>query len=107
MSVYQGADNIIVIWRSTGQGILKYTHSSPIQTIKFNPSKLLLVSCSDNDFGFWSPDQKQVAKEKVPSRILSVAWTSDGENLALGMQSGVISIRNSKSEVRYGTLFYT
>lgn len=55
-----------------GQGVLKYSHSTPIQALKFNPSKLLLVSCSDLDFGFWSPEQKQVAKEKVlyPAMII-------------------------------------
>lgn len=83
---------------SIGQGVLKYSHSSPIQCVRFNPAKLVLVSCSDNDFGFWSPDYKQVAKEKVGSRILSAAWTSSGESLAIGMQSGVISLRNAKGE---------
>ena len=80
---------------------MKYSHSSPLQCVKFNPSKVLLVSCSDADYGFWSPEQKQVVKEKVSSRILSAAWTSDGELLAIGMQSGLVSVRNTKSEVLF------
>jgi intraflagellar transport protein 122 len=50
------------------------------------------------DFGIWTPDQKQVAKEKVASRILSVSWSSDGNFLALGLLSGLISVRNQKAE---------
>lgn len=50
------------------------------------------------DFGLWTPDQKQVTKEKVPSRILSASWSADGSLLALGMLSGVISIRNQQAQ---------
>ena len=50
------------------------------------------------DFGLWTPDQKQVTKEKVSSKITSAAWASDGSILALGLQSGVISIRNPQAD---------
>jgi intraflagellar transport protein 122 len=50
------------------------------------------------DFGIWTPDQKQVAKEKVSSRLVSVAWSSDGNFLALGHLNGTVSIRSSKAE---------
>ncbi len=53
---------------------------------------------SQLDFGLWTPDQKQVTKEKVPSKILSVAWTFDGTTLAVGMQNGTISIRTNQGE---------
>ncbi len=42
-----GADNVVVIWKSTGQGLLKYNHSASIQKVKYNPSMLLLASCSE------------------------------------------------------------
>jgi hypothetical protein len=42
-----GADNVVVIWKSTGQGLLKYTHTAQIQRIKYNPNAMQLVSCSD------------------------------------------------------------
>ena len=93
-----GIDNVVVIWKSSGQGLLKYTHTSPIQRIKYNPQAIQLASCTDVDFGLWTPDQKQVVKEKVPSKILSTSWSSDGTMLALGMQSGLISIRNQQAE---------
>lgn len=50
------------------------------------------------DFGLWTPDQKQVTKEKVSSRILCAAWSADGSQLALGMLSGLISVRNQQAE---------
>jgi WD40 repeat protein len=51
-----------------------------------------------SDFGFWNPDEKQVAKEKVGSKILSAAWSPDGSILAIGMQTGTVSIRNHSGE---------
>lgn len=78
--------------------MLKYTHSSPIQRVKYSPISIMLASCSDNDFGIWTPEQKQVTKEKTSSKILAVAWSTDGTLVALGMQSGVISIRNQQAE---------
>ena len=40
-------------------------------------------------------------KEKVGSKILSVAWSPDGLTMAIGMQSGVISLRNQQGEETY------
>lgn len=53
---------------------------------------------TQTDFGLWTPDQKQVTKEKVSSRILCAAWSVDGALLALGMLSGLISVRNQQAE---------
>lgn len=92
-----GADNLVILWKITGQGQLKYTHTGAIQKVKFGPSSIQLASCSDVDFGLWTPEQKQVLKEKVTSRILSAAWTSDGTLLAIGMHSGLISLRNQQA----------
>ena len=50
------------------------------------------------DYGIWAPDQKQVVKEKEASKIISVSWSTDGGLLALGMLSGVVSIRNAQGE---------
>ena len=93
-----GADNVVVIWKASGQGRLKYNHSSPIQRVVYNPASFQLASCSDTDFGLWSPDQKSVVKEKVGSKILSAAWSSDGTTLAVGMLNGTISLRNQQAE---------
>lgn len=93
-----GADKVVVIWKSSGQGLLKYNHLSPVQRVRYNPNAMLLASCAEDDFGFWTPEQKQVLKDKVSSKCLSAAWNADGSLLALGLQSGVISIRNLKTE---------
>lgn len=93
-----GADNVVVIWKSTGQGMLKYNHTASIQRVAYNPSTLQLASCSEVDFGLWTPDQKQVTKEKVISKITSCAWASDGSLLAIGMQNGMISIRDPMAD---------
>jgi hypothetical protein len=50
------------------------------------------------DFGLWTPDQKQVTKEKVPARILSCCWSTDGSLLALGLLNGLVTIRNQQAE---------
>lgn len=42
-----GADNVVVIWKASGQGLLKYNHSAPIQRVAYNPTMMILASCSD------------------------------------------------------------
>lgn len=41
-----GKDKVVVIWKASGQGKLKYNHSTNIQRIKYNPASFLLASCS-------------------------------------------------------------
>lgn len=57
-----------------------------------------LVSCTSTDFAFWSADQKAVQKVKISSRIHCCAWTVDGQYLALGLATGIVSIRNKAGE---------
>ena len=89
-----GADRCTVIWNEEGKGLLKFSHEDSIQVVSYNPVDDILASCSNSDFGFWSPKGKSVAKYKVKSKILSAAWTIDGKIIAIGMFSGVISLRN-------------
>uniref|UniRef100_A0A8B9GZT4 Intraflagellar transport protein 122 homolog n=1 Tax=Astyanax mexicanus TaxID=7994 RepID=A0A8B9GZT4_ASTMX len=92
------ADKSIIIWTSKLEGILKYTHNDSIQCVSYNPVTHQLASCSSGDFGLWSPEQKSVSKHKVSSKITCCGWTNDGQYLALGMMSGVVSIRNKNGE---------
>jgi intraflagellar transport protein 122 len=89
-----GADKTIIIWTSKAEGILKYSHSDTIQKVSYNPVTQQLASCTENDFGLWSPEQKSVQKHKVASKVLSCCWTSDGQYIALGMFNGQVSIRD-------------
>uniref|UniRef100_A0A8C6RX79 Intraflagellar transport protein 122 homolog n=1 Tax=Nannospalax galili TaxID=1026970 RepID=A0A8C6RX79_NANGA len=92
------ADKSVIIWTSKLEGILKYTHNDSIQCVSYNPVTHQLASCSSNDFGLWSPEQKSVSKHKSSSKITCCSWTNDGQYLALGMSNGVISIRNKNGE---------
>ncbi|XP_065829391.1 intraflagellar transport protein 122 homolog [Oscarella lobularis] len=93
-----GADKSVIIWTSQLDGILKYSHNDSVQSLAYNPTSQLLASCTNNDFGLWSPEQKSVVKHKVSSRITCCSWTNDGQYLALGMYSGTISIRNKNGD---------
>ncbi|CAE7942220.1 ift122, partial [Symbiodinium sp. KB8] len=93
-----GADNTIFIWTSEAEGLLKYTHTDSIQKLAYNPVTGQLASCTESDFGLWSPQQKNVQKHKVPSKVLSASWTADGQYLALGMLNGLISIRDKSGD---------
>jgi len=91
-----GADCSVIVWNEDGKPVLKYSHSDSIQRVVFNPATDTLASCTNSDFGLWSPTEKQVAKYKVQSKILSASWSNDGQFLALGMFSGQITIRDRK-----------
>jgi len=73
-----GKDCCVIIWSEKGEPILKYTHSDSVQKVLYNPATDSLASCTNTDFGLWSPTEKSVAKYKVQSKILSAAW-SNGE----------------------------
>ena len=46
-----GADNHIIIWTSECEGLLKYSHNDPIQSLSYNSTTNALLSCTANDFG--------------------------------------------------------
>jgi WD40 repeat protein len=95
-----GSDNTVILWDANeGKGILKYNHESPVEVVSFNPISDLLASCASNDFGFWSSDTSKVSKHKVDSKVLDCAWSRDGNLLALGHESGLVSIFNKTNEV--------
>ena len=89
-----GADKTIIIWTSKAEGILKYSHNDSIQCLAYNPVTQQLASGTASDFGLWSPEQKSVAKHKVPSRVLCMSWTNDGTILTLGHFDGHVSLRD-------------
>ncbi|KAJ1630940.1 hypothetical protein T492DRAFT_870790, partial [Pavlovales sp. CCMP2436] len=89
-----GADKQVIIWTSSAEGILKYAHTEPIQTLAYNPMTHQLASATSGDFGLWSAEARSVPKHKLPSRALCCSWTNDGQHLALGLYSGVVTIRD-------------
>lgn len=87
------ADKNVIIWGDTPfEGKLKYSHSESVQRLAYNPKTALLLSCTNVDFGLWSPEfKKSVYKEKVASRCCSCSWTNDGQYFAIGHHSGAIT----------------
>ena len=92
------AAGTIIIWTSKAEGILKYTHKCGIQHLAYNPVTHSLASCTENNFGIWSPEQKNVKKFGVKSRICCCAWTNDGQYLTLGQFNGTITLHNKDGE---------
>lgn len=93
------------------QGLLKYAyeilssllvvdisitsrHDSSVQCVAYHPTSHLLASCSNGDFGLWSPEQKNVTKTKLSGRITCCAWSADGQLLAFGLYNGQVHIRD-------------
>jgi intraflagellar transport protein 122 len=66
-----GADKTVIIWNNKGDGVLKYMHNDSIQKVSYNQATDQLVSCTANDFGLWSKEQKAVSKLKVTSLTCS------------------------------------
>ena len=93
-----GADKTVVIWKHELEGVLKFTHNDSIQAMAYNPVTLQLASCSLQDFGLWSGEQKSVVKNKLSSRATCCAWTHDGQYLAIGLFAGVVSVRQRSGE---------
>nr|XP_027195836.1 intraflagellar transport protein 122 homolog [Dermatophagoides pteronyssinus] len=87
------ADKQVIIWTSRMEAILKYSHNDSIRCLQYNPTSYQLLSCTNSDFGLWSPEQKNVNKIKVTNQINCCCWNDDGIIFAIGFNSGHISIR--------------
>eukprot|EP00357_Protocruzia_adherens_P030527 CAMPEP_0114984012 /NCGR_PEP_ID=MMETSP0216-20121206/7032_1 /TAXON_ID=223996 /ORGANISM="Protocruzia adherens, Strain Boccale" /LENGTH=1227 /DNA_ID=CAMNT_0002346085 /DNA_START=54 /DNA_END=3737 /DNA_ORIENTATION=- len=93
-----GADKQVVIWSSSGEGILRYSHNDTIQCLDYNPTTHQLCSGTASDFGLWYPDQKSVQKIKTPAKVLCCNFTPDGLLLALGLGNGIVQIRDKNGQ---------
>lgn len=73
---------------------ISFRHDSSVQCVSYHPTSHLLASCSNADFGLWSPEQKNVTKTKLTGRITCCAWSADGQLLAFGLYNGQVHIRD-------------
>ena len=80
----------VIIWSAAGEGLLRYSHSSPITSLSFNPVTGQLASGSEKDIGLWSAEQQTVDKIKISSPSLLVEWSEDGLWLICGFACGKI-----------------
>ncbi|KAL1117127.1 hypothetical protein AAG570_004455 [Ranatra chinensis] len=92
------ADKNVIIWTSKLEAVLKYSHNEAVQCLAFNPVSHHLVSCTLSDIALWSTDQKSLQKHKTGARVNACSWTTDGQYLALGLATGVVSIRSKTGE---------
>ena len=92
-------DKTVIIWEMHNELLqpkVKFTHASSVQKIKFSPTKPgRLISCAVADFGFWSPEAKDVTKTSVHNRITDVVWDPKGSHIAYVTEKGKISICSS------------
>ena len=65
---------------------------------RVQPRDPLVGLVHESNFGIWSPEQKNVKKYSVKSRICCCAWTNDGTHLTLGHFNGTISLYNKDGE---------
>ena len=93
-----GADGSVIIWTDRFEAVLKYSHTEAVQCLAFNPISDQLASGSTHDFGMWSPEQRAVQKYPTSSKVQSIAWTSDGQFVALGQWNGHVSLRDQDGE---------
>uniref|UniRef100_A0A2K5EDT7 Intraflagellar transport protein 122 homolog n=1 Tax=Aotus nancymaae TaxID=37293 RepID=A0A2K5EDT7_AOTNA len=83
---------------AAGDRLLVYDTSDGtlLQPLKGHKDTVYCVAYAKD--GLWSPEQKSVSKDKSSSKIICCSWTNDGQYLALGLFSGIISIRNKNGE---------
>lgn len=88
-------DKNIIIWTTKLEGIRKFTLSDAALCISYSPIFHILLACCQSEFALVSSEHKILAKEKSDISINCCTWTNDGQFFALGLQNGIISIRNN------------
>ena len=92
-------DKSCVVWKFNLVGekkiepILKFSQADAILCLTFNPLTQELFSGSGTDFALYNPEKTDIPKEKYKERIISAAWSPDGQTLAFGTLNGTISFR--------------
>jgi hypothetical protein len=49
----------------------------------------------------YTPGKKEIPKEKYREKIISSAWSADGQTLAFGTIGGIISFRHRSMEEKH------
>ncbi len=89
------ADKSVSVWSWDLAQKYTFEHNASVQALAFNPvTPNILATASGVDFAIWTMPSSSLKKLKVASRVCSVAWTSDGQLLALGLHSGAVSLRD-------------
>ena len=90
-----GADAAVSVWTWDLTQKFTFSHAGAVHAVACNPIITgIVASAGDADFCIWNMANPTQRKTPLPSRALCAAWTSDGQLLALGLLSGVVSIRD-------------
>ena len=97
-----GADKSVSVWNWELSQKYTFTHVDTLQAVAFNPvAANVLATVSAADFAIWTMPSTSVKKVKLPSRACCAGWTSDGQLLAIGLHSGVVTVRDLSCAERY------
>ncbi|KAL0221862.1 hypothetical protein RCL1_001716 [Eukaryota sp. TZLM3-RCL] len=91
-----GGDKTVILYNQDLSPSFRYHHDSSIQALIFSPTSDVLVSCSNTDFGIYTPDCRSVPKTPLPSKPFCAAFSPDGHLFAIGLSSGVVTIRDAQ-----------
>ncbi|KAH8031379.1 hypothetical protein HPB51_016563 [Rhipicephalus microplus] len=83
---------------AAGTRVLVYDTSDGalVQPLKGHKDAVYCVAYARD--GLWSSEQKSVSKHRTSGRVTSAGWNPDGQFLALGLATGVVSIRGRSGE---------
>ena len=81
---------LVVIWKSTGEGLVKYAHGSAVRSVAFDPLSHILASGSDSEIGLWFPEKKTVEKIKTDTSVWTLKW-SHSQLLVAGFADGSVA----------------
>jgi len=91
-----GADRNVIIWKNNFEAELKFHQGDSIQCLSFNPVSGQIFSGCSTDYALWTPDQGEIEKDKVNSKINCCAWSPDGQHIAYGLANGSVNIKTKK-----------
>jgi intraflagellar transport protein 122 len=84
-------DGVVVIWKPTGEGLVKYSHGSVVRAVAFDPLGQILASGSESEIGLWIPVKKTVEKTRTSAAVWTLKWSEDGLWLVAGFADGSVS----------------
>ncbi len=96
-----GGGNQVTIWDCSGKGpagskpISFELHEEPLSVLAFqNRGPLLASACGDGILALWFPGgwQRALAQTKVESGISQLAWSPNDARIALGGETGDVSV---------------
>ena len=64
-----GADKTVIVWSRECVGLLKFSHTSPVNALAYNPVTQQLASAACDDIGLWHPEQSSVQKIRIHAKV--------------------------------------